>query len=115
MMAHLWASYRFLMPLLRFFVLIAALLARVNCLPTPANVPSSAQSATTTSSPERRAVDGTSNPLGALGKQWQNPSDLSSVLMIIGGDIVQVRASTAFFRTSKSDSKSLPFTLRRKQ
>ncbi|KAF9641682.1 hypothetical protein BFW01_g1665 [Lasiodiplodia theobromae] len=89
MMAPLWASYRFLMPLLRFIVLIAALLARVNGLPTQANVPSSAQSATTTSSPERRAVDGTSNPLGALGRQWQNPSDLSSVLMIIGGDIVQ--------------------------
>ncbi|OJD36806.1 uncharacterized protein BKCO1_900050 [Diplodia corticola] len=88
-MVSVRAPYRCIVPLLQLIFLIATLPTCVDGLPTPTNVQPSAQSATTTSSPTPRSGDGTANPLGALARQWQNPSDLSSVLMIIGGDIVQ--------------------------
>ncbi len=35
------------------------------------------------------AADGSPSPSAVLGSQWANPSDVSTILMVIGGDVVQ--------------------------
>lgn len=64
------------------------------------------QRTTTTSLVKPGSTDDPQSSFQILGKQWHNPSDLSSVLMIIGGDIVQVRAYWKLPREHSRDRKT---------